>query len=86
MTTKAQWLHIHVLEGVLYVFDDDGHWRNQTDWIDEKEVTFKQLAGECCLGLVDDERQDYMFRIRLNPAPLVMKYTKFGMTYWEEET
>jgi hypothetical protein len=74
------WLHIHTLNGQLYVFTDDGHWINSKScgWNKSTEITFEQLAEECWLGSVEDG--DYQFRIRLKPS---VHYTKFGCTYEE---
>lgn len=78
-----EWLHVHILDGVLYIFADDGHWRDtcKQDWSKSVETTFKKLEGECCLGYVGDDRREYMFRIALKPR--VTRYSKFGMPYTE---
>ncbi len=62
------WLHIHILDGQLYVFTDNGHWKNNPScgWDKAQEITSKQWARECCIGSV------------FQPA-----YTKFGMQYLE---
>lgn len=80
---QREWLHIHVLDGSLYVFADDGHWIDSPDcgWDKAQEVTFKQLAEECWLGPIDEG--DHMFRIRINPGLVT---TKFGIQYVADVT
>lgn len=76
-----EWLHIHVLDGSLYVFADDGHWDHQPDWQQSNEVIFKQLEEDCFLGIV--ENGEHMFRIRMNPPAPKLITTKFGIQYWK---
>jgi hypothetical protein len=84
---EHQWLHIQIFEGEVYVFIDDGHWKDTTDpvcredW--DKGIAFDvdDLADECYLGSTDGHGT-FRTRIRLNPPPV--KYGKFGMPYTEE--
>ena len=84
--TDRQWLHIQVLHGQLYVFADNGHWKDSPHcgWDKTREVTFNELAEDCLLGRV--ENGEFQFRIRINPPKTVTKYGKFGMPYEEEVT
>lgn len=78
---ERQWLHIQLLEGELYVFTDDGHWKDtmSKDWDAAIKTTFEALDNECYIGSVDD-RGDLLIRIEMNPKIL---YGKFGMPYVE---
>lgn len=78
------WLHIQIFEGELYVFTDDGHWRNTPGRIGGKEewdsavvTTIEALCEECHVGSVD-EHGTLLVRILMNPKVL---YGKFGMPY-----
>lgn len=79
------WLHIHILDGNLYVFTDDAHWQDspngKPDWEKSQRITFEQLEEECCVGPIE-AIGEFMFRIPLHKYSSV-KYGKFGFPYQE---
>lgn len=89
-----EWLHIQIIENELYVFTDDGHWKDtvikgdqeeplglggKVDWDSAITVTFEDLDKECFVGWIDSAYTSV--RIPLNRKVL---YGKFGMPYFEE--
>ena len=82
---ERKWLHVHIFEGELYVFTDDGHWKDtelgKPDWDSAVETTFEALDKECYVGGVNG-KGELMVRILLNPT---VRYGKFGMPYVESE-
>ena len=80
---QRQWLHIHVFDGELYVFTDNGHWKGTPgrggagDWDDAVVTTFEALDRECCVGSLDEDGT-LIVRIPLNPKILC---GKFGTSY-----
>lgn len=82
---ERQWLHIQVIDKNVYVFLDDGHWKNavdpicKEDWKSAKEFTLDDISGDCWLGHLDSD-QNFRARIRLNTKICT---GKFGMPYIE---
>ena len=83
---ERKWLHIHIFKGELYVFTDDGHWKDtegpggREDWEAATETTFEALQQECYVGGVNG-KGELLVRILMNPT---VRYGKFGMPYVEE--
>ena len=79
---QCKWLHIHIFKGELFVFADDGHWKDslKNDWDNSIETTFDAIDKECYIGNID-YMGELRVRILLNPT---IRYGKFGMPYVEE--
>ena len=82
---ERQWLHVHIIDGDVYVFTDDGHWKDtlcqggKDDWDRARELRVEDLAKECCVGTLN--ANEFFVRIQLNPIPPKIVYGKFGMPY-----
>jgi len=77
------WLHVQIIDGDVYVFTDDGHWKNtagKEDWDNAKEYQLSDLTQECWLGSVNSHKT-FLARIQLNPIPPTILIGKFGMPY-----
>lgn len=93
LVPDREWLHIQIVNDDVYVFTDDAHWKGNPSehWEDGLETSFKALDGECFVGSVhgsgyrheDLNVKRFDIRIRLKPAAAIMRYTKFGLPYWE---
>jgi hypothetical protein len=94
MNPADDFLHIHIIDGELYVFTDNGHW--QHSWPDEsasmgakaawdasERVTLRDLENECCLGPINQE--DRRIRIPLRSSRFHRHIGKFGRPYFVVE-
>lgn len=79
-----EFLHIHILNGGVYIFSDDGHWEHSEvadsdeEWLSAQRITFAQLDKECCVGVLSDNGET-RFRI---PLKRVRHCTgKFGLPF-----